>query len=78
MNAVPPIEIHDGAERVTFGANQPQYFPLPAARSRDGLVLTEWEFTAEELAVILAGGRLRLWTHTFNAPFQPVSLEIVP
>lgn len=76
MIPVPPTAVHTGAERIVLGANQPEYIPLPAARSADGLVLTEWEFTAEELAAILNGGRLRLWTYTFDQPFQPVMLEI--
>lgn len=78
MKPVTPVAPHDGAALIVLGANQPQYDPLPAAIDGNGLVLTEWEFSAEELAAILAGGRLRLWTYTFGSPFQPVHLEIVP
>jgi hypothetical protein len=78
VRAIIPAVPHQGAHLIVLGANQPEYAPLPCARSADGLVMTEWEFSAEDLATILAGGRLRLWTHTFGAPFQPVQLEIVP
>lgn len=68
---------HEGAVLIVLGADQPQYDPLPCARSADGLILTEWEFSAEDLEKIFSGGRLRMWTHTFGTPFQPVSVEIV-
>lgn len=78
MIAVEPRQVHPDAIRVTYAANQRQYNPLPAAVDSKGLVLTEWELTAEELALILAGGRVRLWMWTFNQPLQPVALEVVP
>ena len=77
MNPVWPNAPHEGAESVEFAKDQPEYQTLPAFRSPDGLVQTEWEFTDEEREQIANGGRLRLWTHTFRRPFQPVQLEIV-
>jgi hypothetical protein len=78
MKPVQPSVVHEGALLAVIGARQPEFDPLPAAIDAAGLVLTEWEFSAEDLAVILNGGRLRLWLHTFNRPLQPVSLEVVP
>lgn len=77
MRPVPLEHVHPDAVRVVFAANQPQYDPLPAAIDAKGLVMTEWEFSAEDLAVILNGGRLRLWLWTFRQPLQPVQLEVV-
>lgn len=77
MIAIPPKQPHEGGVRVVFAANQREYDPLPAVVDRDGVVMTEFEFTAEELATVLAGGRLRLWLYTFNRPLQPIALEIV-
>lgn len=77
MNPVMPKSFHLGARPIVFAKNQPEYDPIPAAVDSAGLVMTEWEFTAEELAAILAGGRLRLWIHTFGRPLQPLSLEVV-
>ena len=68
---------HDGAHLVLFAKDQPEYIPLPALVSADGVVMTEWEPSAEELERLLQGGRLRLWVHTFGHPLQPVKLEVV-
>jgi hypothetical protein len=77
VNPVEPKQPHAGAVLVVFAKDQPQYTPLPAAVGRDGLVMTEWEFTAEELARVVNGGRVRLWIYTFGHPLQPVQLEVV-
>jgi hypothetical protein len=39
--------------------------------------MTEWELSAEDLAKVLAGGRVRLWIYTFGHALQPVALEVV-
>jgi len=70
----------DGVVKVIIGAEQPEYVPLPALvfpLTDECLVLTEWEFTAQELATLMDGGRLRLLTYTFGHPFQPVVLQVV-
>jgi hypothetical protein len=77
MKPVEPKFPHEGARLVVLAKDQPQYEPLPCAIDANGLVMTEWELTAEELATIINGGRIRLWTHTFRNPFQPVQLEVV-
>jgi len=42
-----------------------------------GLIMTEWQLSAEELQMLFCGGHIRLWTYTFNTPFQPVTLDVV-
>lgn len=74
---VPPVT-PAGAQRITFAARQMEYEVLPATVDRDGVVMTEWMFTAQDLAVILEGGRLRMWTVTGGEPFHPVQFEVVP
>jgi hypothetical protein len=76
MTPVEPTP-HDGASIVVFAKDQPQYIPLPASVDAAGVVMTEWEPTAEELDHLLCGGRIRLWIHTFNQPLQPVSVEAI-
>lgn len=73
-----PVEptIADGATFVVFAKDQPQYLPLPASVDAHGVVMTEWEPTAEELERLFLGGRVRLWIHTFHQPLQPVRLEV--
>ncbi len=77
MKPVEPTTPHDGAQRVIFAKDQPQYDPLPASVSQDGLVMTEWELSAEELSRVVNGGRVRLWIWTHRLPLQPVALEVV-
>lgn len=78
MMPVEPLVIHEGARLTIFAKDQPEYLPLPAAiRDSDGLVLTEWEPTDEELNRLLCGGRVRIWLHTFNQPLQPLCVEAV-
>lgn len=78
MIAVQPKLIPPDAVRVIYAANQDEYAALPATVDAAGVVMTEWELTAEELAMILEGGRVRLWVWTFNRPLQPLALEVAP
>lgn len=77
MKPIEPLACPAHAVRVVFAADQPQYDPLPACVTpADGLVMTEWEPSAEELHALCTGGRVRLWIHTFRRPLQPVALEV--
>jgi hypothetical protein len=59
-----------------FAENQPEYLPLPAHKTENGLVVTCWELTVRERIKILFTGRLWWTTHTFNHPLQPQSASI--
>lgn len=61
---------------VVFAEDQPQYQPLPARRTKDGRVITEWELTEAERLRIAHGENVRLTILTFNDPLQPVLVEI--
>jgi len=76
MKPITPA-LHQNGRLVVFAKDQPEYDPLPASVDAEGLVMTEWELTAEELATIVNGGRIRLWVYTFNRALQPVMLEVV-
>lgn len=78
MKQVKPSAPHAGASFVEIAKTQAQYETLPAYVDGQGLVQTEWEPTAEELAHLLNGGRVRLWVWTFGFPLQPLMLEAVP
>lgn len=73
---VPPVG-HEGSRFFEIGLGQSQYDILPGYVDGAGLVMSEWELEPEERAALLAGGRIRLWTSTFNVPLQPVQLEVV-
>lgn len=77
MRAIKPKAAPAGATYVILARDQAQYVVLPAYVGPDGLVLTEWVLEPEETALLVAGGRIQLWTHTFGQPFQPVALEVV-
>lgn len=78
MKPVVPERGPEGAQFFEIGLGQQEYQVLPGYRDADGLVMTEWEPSAEDRAAIAAGGRVRLWTHTFGGRFQPVQMEVTP
>lgn len=57
-----PIELAPEPDKryIEFAKDQPQYRTLPALVGNDGTVITQWEFTEEELHKIFIGGHLRL------------------
>lgn len=55
-----------------YGANQPEYTPLPALRNSKGYVLTRWKFTEAEREAIAAGADLYLCILTARQPLQPI------
>lgn len=77
MKPIVPPHVHPDAVPIVFAADQPQYDPLPAAIDNKGLVMTEWELSAEDLSALLNGGRVRLWIWTFRHPLQPIQMEVV-
>lgn len=75
--------------QVNYAKDQPQYLPLPALRSRDGRVISEWALDHREcellkaildnyFAGIEAPPRIALMHHTFNEPLQPIRVQIGP
>lgn len=63
---------------VVYGANQPEYEPLPAekrGKARTGEVLTCWKLTDEEKALVQMTGEIWLSMLTFGQPLQPVLLS---
>lgn len=61
---------------VVYAKDQPQYESLPARRTADGRVITEWMLTDEERWRISHGENIRLTVLTFNGPLQPVILAV--
>lgn len=72
-----PVEPHTGeGEPIVMARDQPQYIPLPARRTEEGVLTTEWQLDDLERMRVARGGRVRLVIHTFNHPLQPVRLEV--
>lgn len=57
----------------TFGANQPEYQPLPAMVNGD-VVVSCWELTDEEKQQVMKEGKIWLGVMTFGQALQPVLL----
>jgi hypothetical protein len=57
---------------VVYAEHQPEYIPLPAHRSKNGIVTSCWKFTFRERLRILFGAHLYWSQMTFNQPLQPV------
>ena len=61
-----------------IGESQEEYNSLPARIEPSGEVQTVWELSEEDLELIKTTKRIRLTTHTFNQPLQPIQMEVLP
>lgn len=61
---------------VVYAKDQYEYSPLPARKTEEGRVITEWSLTDEERRRIAHGENIRLTLLTFNRPLQPIILEV--
>ena len=59
-----------------YAKDQPEYMPLPVHKMADGTVLSRWRCSWRERLRILLTGDVYLWQLTFNAPLQPIMLEV--
>ena len=72
-----PIKF-DGAN-VVFGANQPEYMPLPAERvgkPENGQIITCWALSPDELKKVQETGQIYVSLLTFGQPLQPVLVSV--
>lgn len=64
---------------VVFGAEQPEYQPLPAERvgkAQTGQINTCWEFTPDEIKKVQETGQIYVSLLTFGQPLQPVWVSV--
>ena len=66
--------IFKGANCV-YGQGQPEYMPLPAHKDENGVVLTCWKLSPEDMQRIQETGVIWLEMLTFNQALQPVRLD---
>ena len=55
--------------------DQPQYIPLPAHSSANGIITTCWELTPIEKIEVHISGRIYLQIATFGKPLQPIKMS---
>ena len=61
---------------VTFAENQPEYRPLPALKSEDGVVVSCWRLSFWEKMKVLFTGKIWVGLLTFNNPLQPQLITV--
>ena len=65
-----PIEFPE--QNCIYAKDQPEYLPLPAHRTKDGIVISCWELTNEECIKVLNERKIWISVLTYNAPIQPI------
>lgn len=74
MRAISPvIPQADEAESV-FAENSPVYQPLPSIKREDGVVLTRWLLSEDELKLVAEQGYLYVALITKDGTIQPLKL----
>jgi hypothetical protein len=76
MKPVSPVLGEAFADReIVIAKDQPEYMPLPAIRSDNGVVLTRWKLTDGERQAVTDGADIFLSVWTFGS-IQPIRLEV--
>ena len=61
---------------VTYAKNQPEYLPLPAYKTSDGMVTSCWGLSFFERLKVVLIGKIYLEVLTFNQPLQPLRMSV--
>jgi len=61
---------------VIYAENQPEYLPLPAHKSEDGVITSCCRLSFVERIKVLFCGRIYISVMTFNEPLQPIKIFI--
>ncbi len=77
MKPVTPVFPGHALPEVVYAKDQPEYMPLPAYRTHDGMVVTRWKLSVWERLRVLFSGSLWLTILTFNRPLQPIKLDAI-
>ena len=59
-----------------YAENQPEYLPLPAHRSSEGIVTSCWQLSLWERMKVFFTGQIFLQISTFNKSLQPLKMSI--
>lgn len=71
----PVLPSQSDLPEIEAGKNQPEYNNLPVLNLGEGVLLSRWKLTEEELAIIQKTGDLYVFIHTFGHPVQPINLQ---
>lgn len=64
-----PVDFY--GTNAVYAKDQPEYLPLPALKTDEGVVVSCWKLSLWERVKILFTGRMWFMQHTFNDPLQP-------
>jgi hypothetical protein len=78
MKPVKPIIPGQDLPVTNYAENQPEYETFPVHRDQGGVALSRWRLTWREWLKVLITGDIYHWQHTFNAPMQPIMLDVEP
>ena len=59
-----------------IGKDQPQYLPLPALVTSDGMITSRWKLSWLERWLVLWRGSIWVQSLTFSQPLQPIKLSV--
>ena len=60
----------------TYAKDQPEYNPLVAHKTDDGVVTSCWKLNLKERLGVLFSGKIFLQILTFNKPLQPLKMVV--
>lgn len=76
MKPVSPVLPGENFQETIVAEHQDEYMNLPIISCGDGVILSRWELSDEELQTISETKSVWLFMHTFGNPVTPVSLQV--
>jgi len=77
MKPVSPVIPGENFEEIIVAEHQDEYLNLPVIQcNENGLILSRWELSDEDLKTIAETKSVWLFMHTFGKPVTPVSLQV--
>lgn len=76
VDGVIPERELNGAQEVCYGVGQEAYQELPAVRTPQGVVVSKWRLTNEEIETIRLTGCLFVEQMTFGFNLQPIRVRV--
>lgn len=76
MKPVTPVIPSADLKEIMVAEHQKEYGTLPAVNCGDGVLLTRWKLSEEEIETIRKTGDIYLYIWTHGNPVQPVMLQV--
>lgn len=76
MHPVSPVIPGENFQETIVAEHQDEYMNLPVISCGDGVILSRWELSEEELKTVSETKSVWHFMHTFGNPVTPVSLQV--